>query len=251
MARQDIDYKEYSRLRDIAHKRVVRAQQAGFKVNIALPTVKQVRASENPYWFMQELRKFVGGQTTVGAIRASGKKTVAVEYQPKWPAIPQIRTETEIEKKIRKQASARRTRQRRAIKEIAPEGKYNRLSGYLKSAQTIAQQWLQVGKATGDVNYLQNANWLMNMTAGQAKAFAAYAEYRFSQGDFVNRYAIKTFVEDFVEMAQKGRNLTNLQKDFDMFLADQSVLRGHAAETNQYGMSASEMTSLWNKFVKG
>ena len=76
-------------------------------------------------------------------------------------------------------------------------------------------------------------------------------EYRFSQGDFIARYAMAKFVEDFVEAAQSGKKVTNLQKDFDAFLADQAQLTANAAETEKLGMSAGDMMAIWNKFVKG
>ena len=251
MAREDIDFKEYSRLRDIAHKRITRMEKAGFDVNIQLPTVKQVRASENPYWFLREMQKFVEGATTLGAVRATGSPTLPAEIRPHFPKVKEIQPETELQKQQRKRAQARRSRQRRKIREIAPEGKQARYTGYIKAVQSIAEQWLAVGLATGDVKYLQNANFLLNMTAGQAAAFAQYAEYRFAQGDFTAKYAIKQFTEDFVEAAQSGKKVTNLQRDFERFLSDQQTFKAHAGEVDKTGITSDEMLTLWNKFIRG
>lgn len=251
MARNDIDYKEYSRLRDIAHKRIGRLEKAGFQVNINLPTVKQVRASQNPYWFMAELVKFVNASTTLGAVRKSGARALPVTAQPKFPKVSPAPVTTSEMRKQRRRERDRLARQRRAIKDVAPAGKQGKYLGYLKAARSVARQWQKIGERTGDINFLQNAKWLMGMTPTQAKAFAEYAEYRFSQGDFTARYAMAKFVEDFVEAAQSGKKVTNLQKDFDAFLADQAQLTTNAAETERMGISSRDMLAIWNKFVKG
>ena len=251
MARNDIDYKEYSRLRDIAHKRIGRLEKAGYNVDISLPTVKQVRASQNPYWFMAELVKFVNAPTTLGAVRKSGASALPVTAKPRFPKVQPVPVTTAEMRKQRRRERDRLARQRRAIKDVAPAGKQGKYLGYLKAARSVAKQWQEIGMRTGDINFLQNAKWLMSMTPTQAKAFAEYAEYRFSQGDFTVRYAMAKFVEDFVEAAQSGRKVTDLQKDFDAFLADQARLSEHAAETEKLGMSSRDMLAIWDKFVRG
>ena len=251
MARNDIDYKEYSRLRDIAHKRIGRLEKAGYNVDISLPTVKQVRASQNPYWFMAELVKFVNAPTTLGAVRKSGASALPVTARPRFPKVQPVTVTTEEMRKQRRRERDRLARQRRAIKDIAPSGKQGKYLGYLKAARSVAKQWQQIGERTGDISFLQNAKWLMNMTPTQAKAFAEYAEYRFSQGDFIDKYLLPIFAGDFVEAAQSGKNVTQLQKDFAAFLADQDRLNKHAAETEKLGMSVDDMLEIWNKFVKG
>lgn len=251
MARNDIDFKEYSRLRDIAHKRIGRLEKAGYNVDIHLPTVKEVRASDNPYWFMAEMVRFVEGDTTLGAMRKTGARALPVTAQPRFPKVKPAPVVTESMKRQRRRERDRLARQRRAIKDIAPAGKQGKYLGYLKAARSVAQQWQEIGMRTGDINFLQNAKWLMSMTPTQAKAFTEYAEYRFSQSDFTARYAMAKFVEDFVEAAQSGRKVTNLQKDFDAFLADQARLSMHAAETDKLGMSSRDMLAIWDKFVKG
>ena len=249
MAREDIDYKEYSRLRDIAHKRVVRMEKAGYDVNIQLPTVKQVRASENPYWFLREMQKFVEGATTLGAVRATGSPTLPAEIRPHFPTVKEIQPETELQKKQRKRDQARRSRQRRAVKNVAPDKKQGKFLGYLKAAQTIAQQWIILGEKENNLTYLQNAKFILNMTASEAAAFAQYAEYRFSQGDFTEKYAILNFAEDFANANLQGKKVTNLQKDFDIWLSNQEVYKAHAKDTDETGIPADTMLELWQKFV--
>ena len=247
--RNDIDFKEYSRLRDIAHKRIQRLQKAGFDADIYLPTVKEVRASENPYYFMRELRNFVNAPTTVKEVRLQ-KTAKPVVHRPNFPTVPQIRKETELEKQIRKKAQKKKSRVNRAVKKSAPEGKSGRFTGYLKAAEKIAERWIQAGKLSGDMKYMENAKFVLSMTPAQAKAFVAYTEYRFSQGDFEGRYTIVRFVEDFIELANKGVKLNSLQADFDRFLADQNKLSQHRADTEKYGIPAGEMLDLWSKFIK-
>lgn len=251
--RNDIDYKEYSRLRDIAHKRVQRLEKAGFDTGIQLPTVAQVRASENAYWFFSEIKRFVEEPTTLSQVkkRAAESASPPPIYKPKFPTVKELPKETAEQKKQKRRESKRRSRQRKAVSEIAPSGKGNKFKGYLKAAQSIADQWKRLGEISGNVEYLQNAKMIRDMTPSQAKAFVAYTEYRFSQGDFTSRYSINTFVEDFADMMQSGRNMTNLQKDFEKFLQDQDVLRGHAEDTNSYGISSGQMMSLWKQFVNG
>lgn len=249
MAREDIDYKEYSRLRDIAHKRVVRMEKAGYDVNIQLPTVKQVRASENPYWFLREMRKFVEGATTLGAVRATGSPTLPAEIRPHFPKVPEIQPETEIQKRQRKREQARRSRQRRKIQEIAPEGKKEKYLSYIKAIQTMGEKWLAAGQLSGDIELLQNAKFLLNMTAGQAASFVEYAEYRFSQSDFLTKYAFKLFTEDFADLWNKKGSVTNLERDFERFLADQKQFKVNAGKVDTTGISFKDMMNLWAKFI--
>lgn len=250
MAREDIDYKEYSRLRDIAHKRVVRMEKAGYDVNIQLPTVKQVRASENPYWFLREMRKFVEGATTLGAVRATGSPTLPAEIRPHFPTIPEIKPESELQKQIRKREQARRSRQRRKIREIAPEGKEGKYLGYLKTLHKLGEKWLEAGKLSGNIKHLQNANFLLNLTPSQAAAFAEYAEYRFAQSDFLVKYAIKDFADQFAEAGQRGKDFTNLERDFERFLADQKQFKVKAGKVDTTGISYKKMNRLWYKFIR-
>ena len=60
-----MDYKEYSKLRSIARKRIERAAAAGLAPYVYIPTVKEVRASDNPEQFMYNVRRFLETGKTV------------------------------------------------------------------------------------------------------------------------------------------------------------------------------------------
>ena len=60
---KQFDYKEYSRLRSIARKRIERASQAGIMDAARIPTVAEVRASGNPAVYLNQVKRFLEAPT--------------------------------------------------------------------------------------------------------------------------------------------------------------------------------------------
>ena len=77
-----MDYKEYSRLRSIARKRIERASAAGATPYVRIPTVAEVRASANPNEYMNAVRDFLNNPTA-SLSAAPGQKNLEI-YLSKW-----------------------------------------------------------------------------------------------------------------------------------------------------------------------
>ena len=235
-----MDFKEYSRLRSIARKRLERSAAAGLMPLIKLPTVKEARASDNPEAFMSAVKNILAAGSTVTEIRRSGSAPVV--QLPQLPKMPkQLSTE---EKRIRRNEQKRRSKAKRAVEKAAgTEAEGRKRVGYLKALETVAAKWRDAGIDVG--------NWLGVMSPGMSKKFVEYMEYRFAQGDYKNRYAVDTFIRDFGTLVQRGYDFKDIQGDFSAFLGKQKELQKGKRRTNKYGIESDEVDSIWRMFVKG
>lgn len=234
------DYKEYSRLRSIARKRIERMSAAGIMDAAKIPTVAQVRASGNPAAYLNQVKRFLEAPTLT-QVRAG-----ATPVKPDFMKGPQVRKLSEEQKRARRNEQKRRSKAKRAVeKEAQRLGKdqkeINRRLGYLKALETVAAEWRAAGVDAG--------HWLGVMSPGQSKAFVEYMEYRFSQGDYTNKYTVDTFIRDFGEAVHRGFNLQNIQQDFASFLDKQKQLKQNKRRANKYGVSTDEVDSAWRAFV--
>ncbi|MBR5000738.1 MAG: hypothetical protein IKY08_02130 [Firmicutes bacterium] len=235
-----MDFKEYSRLRSIARKRLERSAAAGLMPLIKLPTVKEARASDNPEAFMAAVKSILAAGSTVTEIRRSGSAPVV--QLPQLPKMPkQLSSE---EKRARRNEQKRRSKAKRAVEKAAgSEAEGRKRVGYLKALETVAAKWRDAGIDVG--------NWLGVMSPGMSKKFVEYMEYRFAQGDYKNRYTIDTFIRDFGTLVQRGYDFNDIQSDFSAFLAKQKELQKGKRRTNKYGIDSDEVDSVWRMFVKG
>lgn len=234
-----INYKEYSRLRSIARKRLERAFRAGLMPEIKIPTVKEIRGSDNPEAFLNAVKSILNDSSTVREIRTA--KTAPKVSFPQTPAAPVQKLSAE-EKRIRRNEQKRRSKAKRAVEKAAPSAAEGRKrAGYLKALETVSKKWREAGIDVG--------NWLGVMSPGMSKKFVDYMEYRFSQGDYKNRYAIDTFIRDFGTLVQKGYDFKDIQKDFGAFLVKQKELGKNQRRTNKYGIASDEVDQAWRTFV--
>ena len=235
-----MDFKEYSRLRSIARKRIERSAAAGLMPLIKLPTVKEARASGNPEAFMAAVKNILAAGSTVTEIRKSGSAPVV--QLPQLPKMPkQLSSE---EKRARRNEQKRRSKAKRAVEKAAgTEAEGRKRVGYLKALETVAAKWRDAGIDVG--------NWLGVMSPGMSKKFVEYMEYRFAQGDYNNRYTIDTFIRDFGTLVQRGYDFNDIQGDFSAFLGKQKELQKGKSRTNKYGIDSDEVDSVWRMFVKG
>ena len=234
------DYKEYSRLRSIARKRIERASAAGIMDAARIPTVAEVRASGNPAAYLNQVKRFLEAPT-LKQVRAG-----ATAVQASFMKAPSVKKLSEEQKRARRNEQKRRSKAKRAVeKEAERLGKdqkeINRRLGYLKALETVAAEWRAAGVDAG--------HWLGVMSPGQAKAFVEYMEYRFSQGDYTNKYTVDTFIRDFGEAVHRGFNLQNIQQDFASFLDKQQQLKKNQRHANKYGVATDEVDSAWRQFV--
>ena len=233
-----MNYKEYSRLRSIARKRIERASAAGFGEYIFLPTVKQIKESGMPELFMQKVQDFLNTGVTLTTARK--EKTTL----PKLDIVqlPKPKPVTDEMKKARKREQNRRSKAKRAVVlSSGSEAEARKKVGYLKALETVSAKWRDAGVDVG--------NWLGVMSPGMSKKFVDYMEYRFSQGDYKNRYTIDTFIRDFGTLVQKGYNFNDIKADFGSFLQKQKELGKGQRRTNKYGITEDEVDSAWRKFV--
>lgn len=239
-----MDYKEYSRLRSIARKRIERASAAGAVPYVKIPTVKEIRASGNPDAYLSAVKNFLNNPAA--SLSSSRKQAVkmpeisfnSVSAPKKKPPL------TPDAKRARRNEQKRRSKAKRAVEKASksPEESKKRV-GYLKALETVSKKWKEAGIDAG--------NWLGVLSPKKAKAFVDYMEYRFSQGDYNNKYTIDTFIRDFGEMVARGYNFDDIKSDFGTFLDKQKQLNKNAKRTNKYGVTEDEIDTVWRKFVKG
>lgn len=237
-----MNYKEYSKLRSIARKRIERASAAGIAEYVRIPTVAEVRASANPDEYMQKVRAFLNTpNATLTAAKKNAIQFPKIEFTPIPPNA--VKKLTEQEKIARRREQKRRSKAKRAVERASgSEAEARKKVGYLKALETVAGEWREKGVDIG--------NWLGVLSPGKAKAFTDYMEYRFSQGDYKNRYAIDTFIRDFGELIKRGYDFNDIEADFSAFLGKQKELRKNKRRTNKYGIDTDEVDSIWRKFVK-
>ena len=239
-----MDYKEYSRLRSIARKRIERAAAAGRGEYIRIPTVAEIRNAPDPGQYMAAVRSFLSNpDSTLTAARKKEIQLPKIDINPVESVSKKPVLSSEA-KKARRREQKRRSKAKRAVeKSSSSEQEARKKVGYLRALETVSAKWRDAGIDIG--------NWLGVLSPNKAKAFVDYMEYRFSQGDYNNRYTIDTFIRDFGELVSKGYDFKDIQGDFSAFLAKQKQLRGNMRQTKRYGITEDEIDNAWRKFVKG
>ena len=204
---------EYTRLRDIAQKRLGRLEAAGLAMpGLSFPKFRELKTEAERAMALIELRQFVEAPTQVKQVRPTGK---IVAKTPVGIVVvdPQRLARNE-----------RRRQQRAARKEaLAPLTKNQR--GWIKGAHTLG----------------------INIRTEDIPAFISYMEYRFSQYSDEQFYVMDDYVKDFRRLRKKN-SANSIVSDFARFKADYEQL--HEPVSAQ-GYSASEFQSMWDAFIKG
>lgn len=232
-----MDFKEYSRIRDIVVKRNKRAVAAGLAAPVHFPTVKEIRTGfVDAGQALRAVQGFYSGGSTVKAIR----QTKLVPQMPTFPVMPAERKLSSDEKKERKRAADRAYRQRKKIRDVALNpAKARKYEGYLKALNTVVRTWKRAGMDIG----IDPAT----MSPKQVQAYVEYIEYRFSQADFKMQYVIDEFIQDFSALMNRGYNFGQLTSDFDKFLANRMEVENRSDAME--GLSAGEFMSYMKQFV--
>lgn len=230
------DSKEYTRIRDIVQKRIKRASVAGLAPMVHVPTVKEIKAGlVSPAEAMSALKGYYSGGSQVKTIRQTG---LVPEFKS-FPILPERKLSPEEKKKqIREKQRDYRRRKRVRDTAITPE-KGKRYESYLKALETVSRTWKRAGKDIGID--------LRGMTPAQAQAFVEYMDYRFSQGDFTQRYVIDEFIQDFSKLLSKGHSAKNIVSDFNLFLENRMRLQNNME--NMEGIPSREFSGLWDDFI--
>ena len=232
-----IDFKEYTRIRDIVQKRIKRASKAGLAPMVHVPTVKEIKAGiVDPQEALRALKGYYSGGSQVKTIRQTG---LVPEFKS-FPSLPKEKPLSKAEKKERQREYQRDYRRRRKVREtaITPE-KGKKYESYLKALESVSRTWKRAGKDIGID--------LRSLSPSQAQAFVEYMDYRFSQGDFTQRYVIDEFIQDFSKLLSKGHSAKNIVNDFNLFLENRMQLQGRM--NNMEGIQSWEFTGLWDDFI--
>lgn len=232
-----IDFKEYTRIRDIVQKRIKRASKAGLAPLVHVPSVKEIKAGlVNPAEAMRALKGYYSGGSQVKTIRQTG---LVPEFKS-FPTLPEEKPLSKAEKKQKQREYQRDYRRRRKVREtaITPE-KGKKYESYLKALESVSRTWKRAGKDIGID--------LRSLSPSQAQAFVEYMDYRFSQGDFTQRYVIDEFIQDFSKLLSKGHSAKNIVNDFNLFLENRMQLQGRM--NSMEGIQSWEFSGLWDDFI--
>lgn len=231
------DFKEYTRIRDIVQKRIKRAVSAGLSHMVHVPTVKEIKAGiVDPQEALRALKGYYSGGSQVKTIRQTG---LVPEFKS-FPTLPEEKSLSKSEKRQRQREYQRDYRRRRKVREtaISPE-KGKKYESYLKALESVSRTWKRAGRDIGID--------LKSLTPSQAQAFVEYMDYRFSQGDFTQRYVIDEFIQDFSKLLSKGHSAKNIVNDFNLFLENRMQLQGRME--NMEGIPSWEFSGLWDDFI--
>ena len=232
-----IDFKEYTRIRDIVQKRIKRASKAGLAPLVHVPTVKEIKAGlVNPSEAMRALKGYYSGGSQVKTIRQTG---LVPEFKS-FPSLPEEKPLSKSEKRQRQREYQRDYRRRRKVRETAvtPE-KGKKYESYLNALESVSRTWKRSGKDIG-IDF-------RSLSPSQAQAFVEYMDYRFSQGDFTQRYVIDEFIQDFSKLLSKGHSAKNIVNDFNLFLENRMQLQGRM--NSMEGIQSWEFSGLWDDFI--
>lgn len=202
---------EYTRLRDIAQKRLGRLEAAGLAMpGLSFPKLRELKTEAERASALIELRQFVDAPTQVKQVRNTGNivaKTPAgfVVDDPQRIARNEKRRQ---QRAARKEALGELTKQQRAM---------------IKGAKTLG-----IRVVTKDI-----------------PAFISYMEYRFSQYSDSRFYLFADYAEDFGRV-KKSRSADQITDDFARFRAEYEQLHEPVDAT---GYSAAEFQNMWNSFI--
>ena len=234
---KQIDFKEYTRIRDIIQKRIKRANKAGLAPMVHVPTVKEIKAGlVSPSEAMRALKGYYSGGSQVKTIRQTG---LVPEFKS-FPSLPEEKPLSKSEKRQKQREYQRDYRRRKKVREtaITPE-KGKKYESYLKALESVSRTWKRAGKDIGID--------LRSLSPSQAQAFVEYMDYRFSQGDFTQRYVIDEFIQDFSKLLSKGHSAKNIVNDFNLFLENRMQLQGRM--DSMEGIQSWEFSGLWDDFI--
>ena len=206
-------YSEYTKLRDIAHKRTQRLSNKGLAPEINFPTVKELKAKNiSAEAAIQTIQKFVNAPTTVRQFKT-------LEPAQRVNVVLTAKNAVQYERrKAQKREASKRYRER--MKSLT-----NRERGYIKAAHTLGL------KKVSDI-----------------KAFGEYIEMRFSQSSEQSPYAIADYIDDFQALQDKpGYDVSQIKNDYQQFLSDRQAMI--ESSNNMDGISLTDGDSLFSSFM--
>ena len=202
---------EYTRLRDIAQKRLGRLISQGFAPEgLAFPKLRELKTEAERFAALADVQEFLSAGTKLREIRKSKK---VVDITPAGIV---------VDDPARLARNARQRERRRARKE---------------ALQSLTKQQRSMIKAARSLG--------VTIRTKDIPAFISYIEYRFSQYSDSRFYLIADYVEDFQKLRKKN-STDSIVGDFARFKADYESLQ---APVDVPGYSAVEFQKMWNEFI--
>lgn len=180
-----IDYKEYTKQRDIAVKRIKRLQAKGWSIEYLPQTVKTLRA--NPAIAEMEFMR-LNAFLTEGPSLARKQEARRTQLTP--------------EDKRRRQRYYRRRKVAREIEKMLPAKMAGKYQAYVKGLQKLK----------------------IDIPPSKLPEFFAYMDYRFAQGRDDQKYLFDIFSNDYIEMLAEGYKPEDIVSDFEQFAVDQAEI---------------------------
>ena len=209
---------EYTRLRDIAQKRLGRLICEGLSpAGLAFPKLREMKTEAERFQALAEVQEFLASGTKLREIRESGK---VVDITPAGIVVDDP---VKIARNARQRARNARQRERRRERREALRPLSKQQRSMIKGARALG-----VTIRTPDI-----------------PAFIAYMEYRFSQYSDSRFYLMADYVEDFQKLRKKN-SADSIVSDFARFKADYDQLHN---PVDAPGYSAFEFQKMWNEFI--
>ena len=213
------NYKEYTRLRDIAQKRIGRISEAGLAPRIHIPTVKELKAQGvSPAEATKRLTEFVSAGTTK---REFAKKTVTERSSVIASTQNAIKKE---KRKAQEREASRKYRER--LRNLTKEQRVE-----LKGAK----------KLLGRIG--------VPITPKYIEAYTEYMKIRYEMDKDTFKYTKLYASEEFASVIKKEKYDANqLAEDFKKYLSDRDILE---EESNKMkGLTQSQSEGLLKSFFK-
>lgn len=206
---------EYTRLRDIAQKRLGRLEAAGLAMpGLSFPKLRELKTEAERASALIELRRFVEAPTQVKQVRPTGNIVA------KTPAGIVVDDPQRI-------ARNERRRQQRAARKEALAALTKNQRSMIKGAKTLG-----IRVSTKDI-----------------PTFVSYMEYRFSQYSDSRFYLFADYAEDFSEVKKRlkeMRDAAQIEDDFIRFKQEYEQLHEPVDAT---GYSAAEFQKMWDAYI--
>ena len=203
---------EYTRLRDIAQKRIGRLEAAGLAVpGLSFPKLRELETAQEKKAALREVRAFLESGTKVKEVRQTGK----------------VVTETP-----------------RGIRPVDPE-KEARLARRRETARRRRE--VLAGLTTEQRSMIKGARKLgLTIRTEDIQTFIEYMEYRFSQYSDSQFYLFADYAEDYGKIKNR-KSVADIVEDFKRFKESYTGLHDQPEGT---GYSAQELESIWSDLIE-
>lgn len=202
---------EYTRLRDIAQKRLGRLEAQGLAMpGLSFPKLRELGTEAEKKAALRAVREFVEAPTRVKDVRQAGQKVLLTERG--------IRA-VDPEREARLQRRRDTARRRREV-----------LAGLTKEQQSMIKGARKLG---------------ITIRTEDIPTFIEYMEYRFSQYSDSQFYLFSDYSEDFGKI-KKRNTVREIVNDFKLF--QQSYMELHEKKPGT-SYSAQELQSMWGALI--